>query len=128
MPVLAPLALLLLAAARLVAMGDAPWQPLVPGAAKGPEVAPMHAATTLSQTLLRIPKETALPPGLHDADATLAVLEGELTIEAEGKTFQLAQGSLLELPAGSVYRGRTKWDKKALLLITLAGPWARQPQ
>jgi quercetin dioxygenase-like cupin family protein len=125
MPVLA---LLLLGSAKLLTMGDASWQPLVPGVTKGPEVAAVHAAPTLSQTLLRIPKETALTPGLHEADATLVLLEGELTIEAEGKTFRLAQGSVLELPKGTVYRGRTKWDTKALLLITLAGSWARQPQ
>ncbi|HEX5041571.1 MAG TPA: cupin domain-containing protein [Candidatus Polarisedimenticolaceae bacterium] len=128
MPVLATLALLLLGSAKLLAMGDASWQPLVPGATKGPEVAAVHVAATLSQTLLRIPKEAVLPEGRHDVDATLVVLEGELTVEAEGRTFQLVQGSLLELPAGTSHRGRTKWDKKALLLITLAGPWARQPQ
>ena len=119
---------LLLAAATALNRGDAAWQPLMPGAAKGPEVAAVQAAATLSQTLLRIPKEAALPSGRHASDATLVVLDGELTIEAEGKTFQLAQGSLLALPGGTVYRGRTRWDKKALVLITLAGPWARTPE
>jgi len=125
MPVLAALTMVLLGSAHLLAVGDAPWQRLGPDAPKGVEVAAVHAASTLSQTLLRVPKESSLPPGRHDADATLILLEGELTIEAEGKTFQLAQGSVLEVSSGTVYRGRTKWDKKALLLITLAGPWAR---
>src|SRR5262245_21484940 len=124
MPVLASISLLLLGAAKLLSPGNAPWQPLSPGATRGAETAAVHAAATLSQTLLRLPKDTALPPGRHDADATLVLLEGELTIEAEGKTFALTQGALLELPAGTIYRGRTKWDKKALVLITLAGPWA----
>lgn len=127
MPVLATLTLLL-ASAKLLALGDAPWQRLGPDAPKGVEVAAVHAAAALSQTLLRIPKETALPSGRHASDATLVVLDGELTIEAEGKTFQLAQGSVLALTGGTVYRGRTKWDKKALVLITLAGPWARTPE
>jgi quercetin dioxygenase-like cupin family protein len=117
----------LLAAARLLAMDDAAWQPLLPGAEKGAQVAPVHAGPALSQTLLRLPKESAMPPGRHETDATLVLLEGELTIEAEGKTFQLARGSVLELPKGTVYRGRTKWDKPALGLITLAGPWSRAP-
>ncbi|HET9300339.1 MAG TPA: cupin domain-containing protein [Candidatus Polarisedimenticolaceae bacterium] len=119
---------LVLAALLLTNLEDASWQRLAPNAPKGVEVAAVHAGSTLSQTLLRLPKEASLPPGRHDADATLVVLEGELTIEAEGKTFAMAQGSVLDLPKGTSYRGRTKWDKKALLLITLAGPWARQPQ
>ena len=118
-------ALLLATGLGMTGMGDAAWQPLIPGATRGPEVAPVHAAAALSQTLLRLAKDTVLPPGRHGADATLVLLEGELTIEAEGKTFALAQGSVLELPAETIYRGRTKWDKKALVLITLGGPWAR---
>jgi len=125
MPVLASLPLLLLGAAKLLAMGDAPWQPLTPGAAKGPEIAAVHAGAGLSQTLLRVPKDTALPPGRHEAEATLVLLEGELTVEAEGKSFALVSGSVLELPAGTSYRGRTKWDRKAVALVTLAGSWSR---
>lgn len=127
MPLLASIVLSLLGATKLLSLGDAPWQPLTPGAVKGLEIAAVHAGAVLSQTLLRVPKDTAFPEGRHEADATLVLLEGELTIEAEGKTFQLAQGSVLDLPKGTVYRGRTKWDKKALALITLAGPWARRP-
>jgi quercetin dioxygenase-like cupin family protein len=118
----------LLAAASLLAMDDAAWQPLLPEASRGPQVASVHAGAGLSQTLLRVPKESTLPPGRHDTDATLVLLEGELTIEAEGRTFQLARGSVLELPKGTAYRGRTKWDKPALGLITLAGPWSRAPE
>lgn len=121
------LAVLLLAAAKLLAMDDAAWEPLLPDFPKGAQVAPVHAGPALSQTLLRVPKESALPSGRHDTDATLVLLEGELTIEAEGKTFQLARGSVLELPKGTLYRGRTKWDKPALGMITLAGPWSRAP-
>ena len=116
---------LVLAALLLTSLEDVSWKRLSSDAPKGMEVGTVHAGSTLSQTLLRMPKESSLPPGRHDADATLILLEGELTIEAEGKTFQLAQGSVLEVSSGTVYRGRTKWDKKALLLITLAGPWAR---
>ena len=119
---------LVLAALLLTSLEDVSWQRLSSDAPKGVEVGTVHAGSTLSQTLLRLPKESSLPPGTHDADATLVLLEGEVTIEAEGKTFALAQGSVLDLPKGTVYRGRTKWDKKALLLITLAGPWARQPR
>ena len=113
---------------RELAANQAAWQPLLPQAPKGAQVASVHAGATLSQTLLRIPKESALPEGRHDTDATLVLLEGELTVEAEGKTFQLARGSVLELPKGTIYRGRTKWDKAALGLITLAGPWSRAPE
>ena len=49
----------LLAAAKLLAMDDAAWQPLLPQAPKGAQVASVHAGATLSQTLLRIPKESA---------------------------------------------------------------------
>ena len=113
------------AALRLTALGDASWQRLVPGAEKGPEVATVLGNVGLSQTLLRMPKESVLPPGRHEVGATLVLLEGELTVEAEGKTFALTAGSMLELPKGTRYGGRTKWDKKALALITLAGPWSR---
>ena len=125
------LAVLLLAAGepapapRLAAMADAAWRKLTPEAAKGPEVATVHAGPALSQTLLRLAKDTVLPPGSHERDATLVLLEGELTIESSGKTFALTRGSLLELPAGTAYKGRTKWDKPALALVTLAGPWSR---
>jgi quercetin dioxygenase-like cupin family protein len=113
------------AALRVTAMGDASWQRLVPGAEKGPEVATVLGGAGLSQTLLRLAKDTALPPGVHDADATLVLLEGEMTIEAAGKTFALTPGSVLEIPKGTRYAGRTKWDKKALALLTLAGTWSR---
>jgi quercetin dioxygenase-like cupin family protein len=119
---------LVLAALLLTSLDGAAWERLSSDAPKGVEIAHVHTGATLSQTLLRLPKDTPVPSGRHEADATLVLLEGELAVEAEGKTFQLAQGSVLELPAGTVYRGRTKWDKKALVLITLAGPWARQPQ
>jgi quercetin dioxygenase-like cupin family protein len=128
MPTLVPALAILLAAAKLLGMGDAAWQPLTPGTPKGPEYAAVHVDTAMSQTLLRVPKDTAVPEGRHQNDATLVLLEGELTIEAEGKTFALVRGSVLELPAGASYRGRTKWDKKALVLITLAGPWSRPPE
>jgi len=125
MPTLAPALAVLLAAAKLLGMGDVAWQPLTPGTAKGAEYAAVHPGMAMSQTLLRVPKDSAVPEGRHPTDATLVLLEGELTIETEGKTFALVQGSVLELPAGASYRGRTKWDKKALVLITLAGPWSR---
>jgi mannose-6-phosphate isomerase-like protein (cupin superfamily) len=108
-------------------MDEAAWQPLIPGTAKGPEFAAVHAEDAMSQTLLRVPKESTLPAGHHQADGTLVLLEGELTIETGGKTFSLKRGSVLELPEGTVYGGRTKWDRPALALITLTGPWSRSP-
>jgi quercetin dioxygenase-like cupin family protein len=128
MPSLVLVLTLLLPAVRHLSMADAPWQKLFPEAARGPEIATVIAGDSLSQTLLRLPKETVLPPGRHGADATLVVLEGDLTVEAEGKTLALAKGGLLELPKGVVYRGRTRWDKPALVLITLAGAWSRSPE
>lgn len=128
MPSLALVLTILLPALQHTAMSDAPWQKLAPAAERGPEVATVHAGTSLSQTLLRLGKDAALPAGRHPADGTLVLLEGEMTVEAGGKRFQLLPGSVLELPAGTVYAGRTKWDKKALALLTLAGPWSRAPE
>jgi quercetin dioxygenase-like cupin family protein len=112
---------------RLLALSQARWEALVPGAPSGPEVARVRegAPGAPSQTLLRLPKGAALPAGVHAAEATLVLLEGEMAIEAAGKAFELRVGSVLTLPAGVAYRGRTRWDRPALALVTLAGPWSR---
>jgi mannose-6-phosphate isomerase-like protein (cupin superfamily) len=65
------------------------------------------------------------PPHVHHhEEESFYLLQGTLTIEAAGRTFQAAPGDFVRIPRGTVhsFRNNGKEDARALVIVTPTGP------
>src|SRR5262249_19296484 len=65
------------------------------------------------------------PPHVHHfEDESFYMLEGTVTFQADGRTFQAFPGDFVHIPRGTVhsFRNDGKVDGKALVVISPAGP------
>ncbi len=79
--------------------------------------------------------EVMTPPGggpplhiHHFEEETFYLLQGTLTIQAAGRTFQASPGDFIHIPRGTVhtFRNDGKVDAKFLVVISPAGPAGMQ--
>jgi quercetin dioxygenase-like cupin family protein len=69
------------------------------------------------------------PPHIHYfEDESFYILEGSITVEADGRTFQASPGDFIHIPRGTVHSFRNEGtvDAKALIVISPAGPAGMQ--
>ena len=65
------------------------------------------------------------PPHVHHhEEESFYLLQGTLTIQAGGQTFQASPGDFIHIPRGTVhsFRNDGKVDAKALVIVSPAGP------
>ena len=65
------------------------------------------------------------PPHIHrHQEESFYILEGTITIQAGGQTFQASPGDFIHIPRGTVhsFRNDGKVDAKALVIVSPAGP------
>ncbi len=65
------------------------------------------------------------PPHIHrDQEESFYLLQGTLTIQAGGRTFQANPGDFVHIPRGTVhsFRNTGKVEGKALVIVSPAGP------
>ena len=65
------------------------------------------------------------PPHIHHfEDESFYILQGTVTVQAGGKTFQASPGDFIHIPRGTVhsFRNDGKVDAKALVMVSPAGP------
>ncbi|MDL2353839.1 MAG: cupin domain-containing protein [Pseudomonadota bacterium] len=86
-------------------------------------------AKTAHMELIRLvlPKERPMPQHKVDGDMTLQCLEGQIAVDAHGRTVTLAPGEMLYLAGGVPHSVRALEDAVALLTILLAHPHQAQP-
>jgi uncharacterized cupin superfamily protein len=69
------------------------------------------------------------PPHVHHfEDESFYILEGTVTFQADGRTFQASPGDFVHIPRGTVhsFRNDGKVEGKALVVISPAGPAGMQ--
>jgi quercetin dioxygenase-like cupin family protein len=69
------------------------------------------------------------PPHVHHfEDESFYILEGTVTFQADGRTFQASPGDFVHIPRGTVhsFRNDGKVNGKALVVISPAGPAGMQ--
>lgn len=67
-----------------------------------------------------VPPQGGPPPHVHRReDETFYVLEGELTFQADGRTFELKPGAFITLPKGSLHTFKNIGTTTAKMLITV---------
>jgi quercetin dioxygenase-like cupin family protein len=78
-------------------------------------------AKTAHMELIRLvlPKERAMPVHKVDGEMTLQCLEGEIAVDAHGRTVTLKPGEMLYLVGGVAHSVRALEDAVALLTILL---------
>jgi quercetin dioxygenase-like cupin family protein len=84
------------------------------------------AETGNAYTLIHalVPPQSGPPPHIHRReDEAFYVLEGELLVQVDGRTFRAKQGTWLTLPKGSLHTFKNigSADAKMLMLVTPAG-------
>ena len=65
------------------------------------------------------------PPHIHHfEDESFYVLQGSVTVQAAGRTFQASPGDFIHIPRGTVhsFRNNGTVDAKALVVVSPAGP------
>jgi len=65
------------------------------------------------------------PPHIHHfEDESFYILEGAVTIQAGGRTYQASPGDFIHIPRGTVhsFKNEGKVDAKALITVSPAGP------
>lgn len=66
----------------------------------------------------------SLPPHKVAGEITIQCIEGELDIQADGRSHALSAGQLLFLPAAQVHDVRARVDASALVTLALKPPRA----
>ena len=86
-------------------------------------------ARTAHMELIRLvlPKERPMPQHKVDGDMTLQCLEGEIEVDAHGRSVTLLPGEMLYLDGGVPHSVRALEDAVALMTILLTHPQAAQP-
>jgi quercetin dioxygenase-like cupin family protein len=74
---------------------------------------------TLELIRLVLPKERAMPEHKVDGELTLQCLEGEIVVDAHGRSVVLQPGEMLYLAGGEPHAVRANQDAVALLTILL---------
>ena len=74
---------------------------------------------TLELIRLVLPKERAMPEHRVDGEMTLQCLEGEIVLDAHGRSVILRPGEMLYLAGGEPHSVRANQDAVALLTILL---------
>jgi quercetin dioxygenase-like cupin family protein len=86
-------------------------------------------AKTAHMELIRLvlPKERPMPEHKVDGDMTLQCLEGEIEVDAHGRTIGLKPGEMLYLVGGVPHSVRALEDAVALMTILLTHPHDADP-
>jgi quercetin dioxygenase-like cupin family protein len=86
-------------------------------------------AKTAHMELIRLvlPKERPMPEHKVDGDMTLQCLEGEIEVDAHGRTIGLKPGEMLYLVGGVPHSVRALEDAVALMTILLTHPHEADP-
>jgi quercetin dioxygenase-like cupin family protein len=74
---------------------------------------------TLELIRLVLPKERTMPEHKVDGELTLQCLEGEIVVDAHGRSVVLQPGEMLYLAGGEPHAVRANLDAVALLTILL---------
>jgi len=72
-----------------------------------------------------VPPGGGPPPHVHHfEDESFYILQGTVTIQAAGRTFQASPGDFVHIPRGTVhsFRNDGKVDAKGLVIVSPAGP------
>jgi quercetin dioxygenase-like cupin family protein len=75
------------------------------------------------QTLVRMPKDYALPAHSHSYDETMYVVKGKLVLGLGGKDATVAPGGYAVIPAGTVFTMKAAGFGGAQFLASFNGPF-----
>lgn len=86
------------------AQGAGPVTTIAPGVEFECQVGSHNQARALTTGLVTVAPQAELPAHTHSFAESLTLLQGELTIDVEGRTYQLGRLDNIVIPAGRVHR------------------------
>ena len=111
-------------AGKHVPLDSVRWSPARMGPT-GIQMAIVHVdpETKATQIYVRLAPGARVPRHWHNANETLVVIRGALTMEHDsGERYTLHPGDLTVLPRRMVHRG-SAGDEETILFVSMDGPW-----